>query len=273
MVAHRSVSQLTQYDRCPYSYYLSRIAQVWERPATWSPKGLGVHEAAEAFERSGRTMSLDEMQDRFSESYTKHINRLCQDTPNFEFWFPSGPYRAGQAYTGRNGRYYLSDIERQHRDGLEQVERYRWYYTDTAPLEQIWTTPDGTPAIELGFSLDLDGVPVRGFIDQVIEHPEHGPYVRDIKSGRSPGDDFQLGVYAVALEAEYEISVPLGDYWMGRLGRPTAEPYKLSYWTRERITEEFHRIDSLIQREEFPADPDEQKCATCAVATSCEFKI
>src|SRR5690606_29952771 len=68
VVDYRSVSQLKQYQKCGYSYYLARIEREWERPAAWLPQGLAVHEAAEEYEKSGRTMSLDKMQDVFQES-------------------------------------------------------------------------------------------------------------------------------------------------------------------------------------------------------------
>lgn len=256
-VTHRSVSQYQQYTRCPYSYYLTRVAQEWQRPAAWLPQGLAVHEAAEVYEMSGRMMDLDEAQEVFRDSYAKHTNRLAEDTPNFDFWFASGPYRGEQ------------DIERRFGLGLDQVERYLDYYTSTAPDEKIWTTPDGTPAIELPFSIDLDGVEVKGFIDQVIASPDH-PFPRDIKTGNKPGDDFQLAVYALALLMVYGVEVSVGDYWMGRKGKPTV-PYKLDQWTKESIAAEFKQVDDGIRSESFEPDPEPSKCRFCSVASSCAF--
>lgn len=259
MVNYRSVSQLKQYEKCPYSYYLARIERVWERPAAWLPQGLAVHEAAEEFEKSGRTMSTDETQDVFRESYAKHTSRLCEETPNFNYWFSSGPYKGEE------------DIERRFKLGLEQVARYVDYYTEVHPEEVIWITPEGEPAIELGFDIDLDGVRVKGFIDQVIEHPTHGTHVRDIKSGNQPGDDFQLAVYAIAINQMHGTDIDTGDYWMGRQGKPTKEIYKLHFWNREKVAEEFHKVDEGIRKGDFPAKPDEDKCRFCSVSASCAF--
>lgn len=258
MAEYRSVSQLKEYQRCPHAYYLHRVARVWERPAAWLPQGLGVHEAAEEFEKSGRTMTTEKAQEVYRESYAKHTNRLCEDTPNFGWWFASGPYKGE------------TDVERRFGLGLDQVAGYVDYYTEKAPEEVIWITPEGEPAIELGFNIDLDGVPVRGFIDQVIDHPEHGPIVRDIKSGNKPGDDFQLAVYAVAVNELHGTEITTGDYWMGRKSKPTI-PYKLDAWDKQAVTAEFHQVDADIRAEKFDPLPEPDKCRFCPVSSSCSF--
>lgn len=263
---HRSVSQINQYNRCPMSYKLSRIDKVWQRPAAWLGQGSAVHEAAEYWEKSGRTASLEETQDVFRESYRKHIEEAAETTPNFEYWFASGPYR-GEA-----------DIERRYGIGLEQVEKYIAWYTNH-PEEVIWIALDGTPGIEVGFDIDLDGVLVRGFIDAVIrydyseDNSAEGPatVVRDNKTGNLPGDDFQLAVYAVALAEQFGIQRPLrGDYWMGKSGKSTY-PYDLTEWTREKVSAEFAKLEANIKAENFEPDPEPSKCRFCSVSTSCSY--
>ena len=258
---HRSVSQLKLYERCPYAYKLSRIDKVWSRPAAWLAQGSAVHEAAEAYERSGRTMTLEEAQDVFRESYQTHIAAACETTPNFEYWFKSGPY---------DGE---TDTERRYLIGLEQVEKYiAWY--EAHPEQVIWVAPDGTPAIEIGFDIDLDGVLVRGFIDAVIfDQTSQKIIVRDNKTGNSPGDDFQLGVYGVALAEQFGIDPPdEGDYWMGRSGKPTY-PFKIGDWTRQRVSEKFQKLERDIEAGRFDPDPDPKKCNFCDVSSSCEYVV
>lgn len=257
MSEHRSVSQLKLYERCPYAYRLSRIDKVWQRPAAWLPQGSAVHEAAEAYERSGRQLSLDQTQDVFRTSYEHHVNSYCDVTPDFQAWFRSGPY-AGDV-----------DVERRYNIGLEQTAKYVVWY-EQYPDEVIWIAPDGTPGIEIGFDIDLDGVQVRGFIDAVIVR-DGEVIVRDNKTGNKPGDDFQLAVYAVALEQSYGIPRPTaGDYWMGRTGKPTAL-YDLSEWTRERVAAKFRELEDNIQAGRFEPDPEPAKCRFCDVAASCDF--
>ena len=55
------------------------------------------------------------------------------------------------------------------------------------------------------------------------------------------GDDFQLGVYARAVELTYNLSeglIEAGDYFMTKTGKPTF-PYDLTYWTNQRVADEF----------------------------------
>jgi putative RecB family exonuclease len=259
--AHRSVSQINSYDRCPYAYYLARIKRVWQRPAAWLGQGTAVHEAAEAYERSKLTpesLTLDAAQDVFRESYAQAINQATEITPDFNAWFASGPYQGA------------TDVERRYGIGLGQVASFvDW--TDSHPEEVIWIAPDGTPGIEIGFDIDLDGVPVRGFIDAVIDLGGGEILVRDYKTGNKPGSDFQLGVYSVAIAGAFGVDPPqVGDFWMGRTGKPTRE-YPIGDWTRERVTEEFHRVNDQIIAGNFPAKPDPKVCNFCDVSASCEF--
>lgn len=257
--AYRSVSQLKQYERCPMAFKLSRIDKAWQRPAAWLAQGSAVHEAAEAFERSGRTMTLEAAQDVFRESYSAHIEASTEITPNFEYWFKSGPY-AGAV-----------DVERRYGIGLGQVEKYLdWYAGHTD--EVIWIAPDGTPGIEIGFDIELDGIPIRGFIDAVIENEGGAVLVRDNKTGNQPGDDFQLAVYGVALAEQFGISAPrYGDYWMGKSGKPTY-PYDLTDWTRERVSAKFQELDENIRSERFDPLPSADNCNFCSVSLACKYR-
>jgi len=259
--ASRSVSQLKSYERCPYAYFLSRIREprAWQRPAAWLPQGSAVHAAIEAWERSGRSMSLEAAQDVFRVEYAKEISGYAEITPNFEWWSKSGPYNAQR------------DIPRRFAIGQEQVEKYvRW--ATSHPHEVVWISPDGTPGIELGFDMDLDGVLVRGFIDLIIMD-DRGLIVRDHKTGKQPGDDFQLGVYALAVAETYGVEQPtIGDYWMGGPGKPT-HPYDISEWTKDKVTEVFHDLENNIQAGNFDPRPEVDRCKFCDVSDACEYRM
>ncbi|MCZ0973146.1 PD-(D/E)XK nuclease family protein [Streptomyces albulus] len=255
--SHRSWSQLSSYERCPQAFYLERIKKAWQRPAAWLPQGLGVHEAAEAYEKSGRTMSLDQAQDVFADSYQKHTNRLAETTPDFDFWFCSGPYKGEQ------------DIKRRYSLGYEQTAKYVDYY-DQHSDEVIWIDSDGNPAIELGFRLDLDGVEVVGYIDQVLDHPKHGTYVRDIKTGNKPGGPDQLKLYAMAVEDNHGQAVSSGDFWMGRTGRPGRRA-KLDEVSAQELVDRFGEMDQAVKAERFDPAPEPSKCAFCPVSLDCAY--
>jgi len=48
---HTSFSSITTWLSCGYRYYLSRVVQVEEQPATWSIGGTAVHSATEEYDR------------------------------------------------------------------------------------------------------------------------------------------------------------------------------------------------------------------------------
>jgi putative RecB family exonuclease len=261
---YRSVSQAQQYleelGGCRYRYFLARILKAWDRPAAWLIQGLAVHEAAEWWEKGGRTSSLEEMREVYRIAYNTHTQRLLKDTPNTAFWFASGRYEGAE------------DIRRRAGLGLEQVDRYFNYYVNQKPGEVIWVTPDGSPAIELEFNVQFGRVWVKGYIDQIIDEivGTEPARLRDIKTGNEPGGLFQLGVYRYAMLAEYDVDILGGDYWMGKFGRPT-NTLDLTEMSLEQITDLFERLDDGVKAERFEPSPSPEKCGRCGVATACQY--
>lgn len=264
MVKHRSVSQVKELSDCGYRYYLHRIAtdkdgnRLWQRPAAWLPQGLAVHEAGDVFEKSFRTMSLDEVQAVYTASYDEHTNRLSEDTPNFSYWFRSGPY-AGK-----------EDIGRRHDIGLEQVGKYVTYYTEKHPEEKPLILDTQEPAVEWPFEVKFGDVEVKGVIDFIKD--DFKP--RDNKSGNKPPDDqgLQLGTYAGVIEIEFDVKPSVGDFWMGKTGKPTV-PYDVSDWTPQRLADVYGEADRQIREEEFEPDPEPSKCMFCSVAADCKYSM
>lgn len=257
----RSVSQVQQYNKCPYAYYLGRIAldlkgnRIRDRPAAWLPMGTAVHAAAEGFERSNRSMSLEGMQEVYKESYVEETNQLLE-TSTSEWWFASGPYKGS------------ADIERRFGIGLEQTEKYFNYYgTGKGASDAVWVADDGTPGIELGFDFDLDGVQIRGYIDTVF----HG-VVNDNKTGVKPGDEFQLKTYRVALQEQFDYTVDRGQFWMGRTGKPT-KPLDLTITSRDELSDTYHVMDEAVKAEKFDPTPDPEKCGRCGFNSYCPFVV
>ena len=123
----RSVSQLNQYVRCPQAYKLGRIDKVWARPAAWLPQGTAFHAVAEEHEKrfvAGNPMTIDEAKDMFKAEYAAGINELCDVTPNFEWWFWSGPYNGerdiGDVPGGDQQRGCDQDHDDQSGDGVRR---------------------------------------------------------------------------------------------------------------------------------------------------------
>lgn len=254
--APRSVSQLKQFEKCPQSWFRARVLRTWQRPAPWLPQGSAVHGAVEWWERGGRSAPLEDVQAVFSRLYAEEIRGYTRATPNFEWWFRSGPYDGKR------------DIPRRYAIGMEQCAKYLAYYA-RFPEQVIWITPDGTPGIELAFDMDLAGVPVRGFIDAVIWDGEK-LIVRDNKTGNDPGDDFQLGVYGLAIRKEYGVEAWTGDYWMAKPGKATW-PFDLHDWPEDRVTEKFLELEEAIASGDFTAKPSPDKCRFCDVSYGCAY--
>ncbi|QXN73050.1 Cas4 exonuclease [Mycobacterium phage Phillis] len=297
---HRSVSQYNQYNKCPQSYKLARIDKVWQRPAAWLMQGTAFHATVEVVARDvikgqlegGSGPSYDSEITRgdartvFTREYDKDISAATRETPNVQFWSRSGPY-VGKV-----------DIERRYDLGLEQLER--WFeYMDANPDEKIWTLPNGEPALEVEFNIELGMDPscpvhahqlkdedcdcgvgpvkVKGFIDAIVERPDGSLRIRDWKTGNTPGDDFQLGVYRVAIFLMFGVWIDTGDYWMAgkkgvKKGKPT-KPYDLLDWDVDTVTEKFLELEANIRAEKFEAAPEPSKCQFCDVSASCSFAM
>lgn len=259
----RSYSQLNQYERCPYAYYLQRVEHVWERPAAWLPMGTAVHSAAEAWELSGRVMTLEEAQEAFRVAYRASTDALLEETPNAKFWFSSGPYKGPE------------DIVRRFKLGQEHIARYiAWY--EKHPNEVPLSFFDGekeTLAVEFPFEIKIGGVMVRGFIDWIGWDDRSQLIVRDNKTGTLPGGPDQLATYALATEKAFpDYSVTQGDFFMTRTGKPTI-PYQLTRVVKEQLAEDYATMDSQVEAGNFPAKPDPKKCMFCSVQTSCKYRM
>ncbi|WNN95924.1 Casa4 exonuclease [Mycobacterium phage Ciao] len=256
----RSVSQLSQFDKCPFSWKLARHERVWKRPAAWLQQGTGVHAVAEKYMLSklaGSPLTREECYEIFKAEYADGINEATEETPNLGWWFASGPYRGAD------------DIERRWGIGLQQVDKTLDWIDNHQSLE-VWHTPDGTPGIELAIEFELDGIEIRGYIDAVLVLDGEVQVV-DWKSGAKPGDDFQLAVYALALKQLYGVEITRGVYFMAKTGKPTY-PYDLTDWTREKISARFHDMERKLEAGDFTPKPG-ASCARCDVALSCEYSM
>jgi putative RecB family exonuclease len=255
----RSYSQLSQYQRCPYSFYLQRVKKVYQKPAAWLSMGTAVHYAAEEYEKWDRLLTNDQAKDAFRKSYAEETSKMLEETPNADYWFSSGPYKGPE------------DIVRRYRVGLEHVDRYIKWYTDH-PEETVWLQPTGEPAIEMSFTIDLGGVPVRGFLDQVIATQSHGIVVRDIKTGTQPGNSDQLKLYALAVEELSGVDVLYGDYFMTKVGKPT-EKFDLSVVSRQETVDVYGELDQRVIAGKFDPTPSENACRMCSSKHSCEYAV
>jgi putative RecB family exonuclease len=98
---------------------------------------------------------------------------------------------------------------------------HNWYnFRMTNPHLDIWTAPDGTPAIELQVAAKIPGdVILKGYIDRVMVDTNTGKtIIIDLKTGQAPKSGLQLAIYRLAMLEQYGEAPEYGSYWMARTG-------------------------------------------------------
>lgn len=250
----RSVSQTEQYEKCAWALKLKRIDKVDPRPAAWSHHGTAFHSTVEAFELSNRTMGEEEAVQLFSEEYTALVNRSLDWEPDTDKWLSAN---------GSGG----DDILRRHGVGVNQVTEYvRQYRGSPSPT---YVTAEGRPGLELHFMVELGGVMVQGFIDQLVYDPDGSVRPRDWKTGTTKSR-FQLETYAIAVRKVLGEVVNRADWYLAKDGR-LSRPLKLEELREEDVAQRYVDMDAGVKRGDFPASPGFQ-CRFCDVSHACIFK-
>ncbi|MGA4942107.1 RecB family exonuclease [Streptomyces cinereoruber] len=258
---HLSHSSKETFERCAKSWFLKYIAKAPQQPAVWSVGGSAVHEATEHYDLMASVGQADIAQQELARIWDVYFEgQLAQaidKEPNQNLWRRSGD----------------DTIEAWRSMGLEHVQSYiDW--RERAKWE-IWTTPDGEPAIELDISGRLPGCPVeiKAFLDRVFWDPVFKWFwILDLKTGkRAPATPAQFGVYRALLIQKYGIDVTRGVAFMNRKGS-LSKPYDLAEYTPEAVGQVFGETWKQIQSGSFPANGLDRGCYICDVSAACAAK-
>lgn len=250
----RSVSQWTSFVKCSEGYRLEKLAKAPQRPAAWFAQGIAFHTVAETWEANFRQDPPGDMVDLFETEYDRLIAEGMEREPDLGLWLTGGRVRASD------------DISRRRARGTEQVLAYLGYAL--ASPDRVWLIGGTEPALEVEFSLDLDGVTVKGYIDQIIQWSTGQIGPRDLKTGsKRPHWPFQLGVYALAIEEMFGFLPQWGDYYMAKDSRPDPA-VDLTAFTRSKVTRWFHDMDKAVNAGLFMPNPGDH-CRTCGVSDFC----
>ena len=179
-------------------------------------------------------------------------------------WFWAGP------------RTPEATIEKWYDDGPAMVQAFiDWY--EFNPDVEVWTTPDGLPAIELPLEVMFGDVEVRMYIDLVLKIGS-ALVVVDWKTGaKAPVNNRQLAIYASGLELKYGIRPRYGTFFMcrglGRGEKPKTffmRPAELDrpQYSAAYLAREFALAEKGIQAGAFVANPGDN-CGRCSVAYAC----
>ncbi|MFD0374699.1 RecB family exonuclease [Streptomyces sp. NPDC127112] len=256
MANHRSVSQLTQWLQCGEAYRLQRIEKVPQLRAGWFAQGTATHNAVEAWELSGRKMSLEDTLEVARQSWTDETAKMYEADPNLENWLKGGR------------KSTEDDLKLRFQKVHEHVTGYIAWCLANAEHEWLYVFPDGKPATEVPFELEINGVPIKGAIDLIVQTPK-GLKVRDIKTGtKIPPSPIQLAVYRWAVkgltgELPYE-----ADYFMTKDGRPS-KPINVSHYTWEMVESWYRHFETGLENDVYLANPGE--CFPCTVKHACSY--
>lgn len=253
----RSVSQLQTYSSCSYEYYLARILKVPQRQAFWFIQGLSVHQAVEAYEKSGRELSVGEALQVFEAAWEVETAEAESLQPDARMWM-----------FGR-GKTKNSDAEQRWNLGRRQVEDYiDWHPRQGAEWYPLELAP-GQLAIEVKFDLMFGDVRVIGAIDSIMTNYYGDIAVVDVKTGtKKPSDPYQMVTYQHVVKELFDIDVDSAQWWMCKDAR--YEPMENLYqFTRGELVEWYARLDYGVDNRIFLANPGD--CFTCPVKPYCKY--
>lgn len=210
---HLSFSQVATYLKCGEQYRLERLMQAPQLPSWALCGGSAVHTATEEWDHS---LLGGEVRDDYTDLWVKHFTMQVEDTeqrrdvPRSEFR-ASGraskdwPDKENEAWWNHRGPEFLAN----------------WASWRLNSPWDLWFTPEGVPAIEIAFTINVAGIAVKGAIDRVFVTGDGVVVPVDLKTGREPDDTLQLGTYAKAMRDLLKTDAPVATYWMARSGGTT----------------------------------------------------
>lgn len=185
--------------------------------------------------------------------------------------YPASEWMTAGPKGGHDRKWWLSN-------GPGLIRNFTDWY-DSNDDVSVWVTPDGRPAIELELLVNFGAIPVRMFIDLVLQIGT-ALVVVDLKSGaKTPESLSQLAIYSCGVELAYgkQYRPRYGSFFMLRGSGRSAEDRKyflqpsdlsgyqhsVPWWTRQ-----FELFDQAVRQGIFIANPTEG-CKRCGVARAC----
>lgn len=259
-VKHLSHSSRETLERCAKSWFLKYPANAPKRPAVWSAGGSAVHEATETYDVVSVAEGGDagwgprEVQSIWDAAFDMQLAEIREKEPNENLW----------------RRTAAEGVEEWRAMGPDLVQSYiDW--RQRSPWE-LWTTPDGEPAIELDISGRLPGCEpeIKAYLDRIFWDPVFKKlWILDLKSGkRAPTTPDQFGVYAALVKVKYDVQVDWGVAFLNRKGG-LGKPFDLTAHTPEFVGAVFSETWDEIKSGSFPANGFPNGCFICDVQSAC----
>lgn len=205
MPEHLSWSQITSLEDCAAAYGIERLGGHAGKPNWSTVGGKAVHRVIDTIETSiaggvepsvfGDPMTLQTLWDMYFAVEIQETVR-ASGVPS-EAW--RVPNRGLEGYDW--WRVQGMDMVGRYMDARRHDQRSP--VVDAAEILYVPHTVDGATSlercIEYEMTMDVDGVPVKLVIDQAWRLADGTIVIVDVKTGRTPGDSGQLGLYAHAL--------------------------------------------------------------------------
>lgn len=260
-----SHSQIKSWTHCGEQFRLEKVVKVPSTTGWALPGGSAVHTMSEVHDLNMLGLDTSHLPPTFEEAFELEIvereeragisrdsfrasGRASKENPNkedYDWWLRSGP-----VFVASWNRW------------IEQV-----------PLE-IWTTPEGTPAIELeNVTLIGDNLKSKGYIDRILTTPgsDQPEYVVDLKSGsRKEDSPEQLGAYREDTRQRFGIAPPKGFFFYVRTGMPS-ETYSLNEFSVPRREWLYQQVARAKREGIFIPHPSSM-CGSCGVRDYCVYQ-
>ncbi len=261
---HRSYSQVRQLRTCGWQFKLDRLDKAPRHPGAASVAGTAVHTATEFIDKADPS-EIDGLREP---ALALALEALDEEL----------------AVNAEKGGWTEAD----HRAyGFRPRQDVAWYREKGIPnsinayVDWRLATPDFVladvpafgPAIEVPFNYYVGDQLIHGRIDRIFTSVERGGYYPvDLKSGRKPDTDEQLGLYGAALHKALDWTVTWGYYlWNLKKGEARlTPPIRIDHWTDEKLGQVYLPATKLIELGIYVPSPGEH-CMFCDVSDSCAF--
>lgn len=261
---HLSYSSVTGLIQCGHRHYLERIVRVPQTPAWYFIGGHVVHSVTEEWDHAlledGIAPDEQFIADRCTKLFDYEVAQEKLVEPDTTLW------RTGGIKRGKNPQ--IEDEAWWRAQAPVMVAKYAAWRLASADL-QIWSLPDGEPAIECMYEVEIGGESFRGAIDRIMQSTVTGELlVVDLKAGkREPSTGQQLAFYRDAAKLTWGADIRYGAFYLARSG-VLGQPFDLSNLTPAMNANMVAKARLMISHEIFLPNIG-MLCGSCSVNPYC----